>query len=92
MNVVINIIKGAKTGQRFEFKDRPTISVGRGPTCDVAMDPMLDTLASTNHAEIRVGADGSLWYVDNNSSNGSGTTTDVGKCRRHRLGCHLSSA
>ena len=60
MQVIIDILRGARTGQRLQFTDQSVITVGRDPQAHIALDPHQDILASTRHAEIRVGAEFAL--------------------------------
>ncbi len=69
--LTVDILRGARAGTRLTFPDKAVISIGRDPVADVALDAHQDVLASTRHAELRLGADGSLTYLDLGSSNGS---------------------
>ncbi len=71
MRIIVEVLRGARTGQRMEFLDRAVITVGRDPSSDILLDPTQDVLASTRHAEIRTTPQGYLQWVDLGSSNGS---------------------
>lgn len=71
MRVIVEIQRGARAGVCLKFEGKTKITVGRDPASDVALDPNFDSLASTRHAEIRIGSDKSAWWVDLGSSNGS---------------------
>ncbi|MFH2007441.1 MAG: trypsin-like peptidase domain-containing protein [bacterium] len=71
MQLVIDIIRGALAGQRLAFPHQRVVSIGRDPRSDVTLDAHQDILASTRHAEVHLGPDNSLTYVDLGSSNGS---------------------
>jgi V8-like Glu-specific endopeptidase len=71
MQLTVDIARGALTGQRLTFPNQTVISIGRDPGSDVVLDAHQDILASTRHAEVRLGVDGSITYLDLGSSNGS---------------------
>ena len=71
MQLTVDIARGARAGQRLTFPNQTVISIGRDPQADVVLDAHQDILASTRHAEVRLGADGSITYLDLGSSNGS---------------------
>ncbi len=71
MQLTVDIARGARTGQRLTFPNQTVISIGRDPGADVVLDAHQDILASTRHAEVRLGVDGSITYLDLGSSNGS---------------------
>lgn len=75
MRVVIDHIAGSRAGQRQEFPaaEGPSrVRFGRHPECEVSFDPHRDIDASSRHAELRAGGDGSAWVlVDLGSSNGT---------------------
>jgi S1-C subfamily serine protease len=70
VKVTIEILSGARAGQRFEFEDPPILRFGRHPSCDVAFDPIADRDASSRHAEVRKEGD-TLFLYDLGSSNGT---------------------
>jgi len=71
MQLTVDIARGARAGQRLTFPNQTVISIGRDPQADIVLDAHQDLLASTRHAEVRLGADGSITYLDLGSSNGS---------------------
>ncbi len=70
MKVRIEILSGARTGQRLEFEDPTVLRFGRHPSNDVAFDPEADRDASSRHAELRREGE-SLVLYDLGSSNGT---------------------
>ena len=71
MWVILEVLRGGREGHRQEFKDKSTITVGRNVHCDLVLDPHSDNLASGVHGEVRRASDGSHWWIDRGSSNGS---------------------
>ncbi len=71
MKVQVDIVGGARAGQRLSFDAgaRP-IRFGRHPDNDVAFDAERDRDASGRHAELRVDG-GQLWLFDLGSANGT---------------------
>lgn len=71
MKVVIEIVGGARAGQRLTLDAgaRP-LRFGRHPDNDVAFDAERDRDASGRHAELRVDG-GQLWLYDLGSANGT---------------------
>lgn len=71
MWVIVEVLRGGRTGHRQEFKDKSTITVGRNVHCDLVLDAHSDNLASGVHGEVRRASDGTHWWIDRGSSNGS---------------------
>ena len=71
MKLTIDIVGGARAGQRltFDANGKP-IRIGRHPDNDVAFDAERDRDASGRHAELRVDG-GQLWLYDLGSANGT---------------------
>lgn len=69
MAIELRILSGARAGQSQIFQ-KPTISIGRHPDCDLRFDATRDLDVSTKHAEIRA-ADGKYTLVDAQSTNGT---------------------
>lgn len=70
MKVVVDIVGGARAGQRLTFDAAKPIRFGRQPDCEVAFDPERDRDASGRHAELRLDG-GQLWLYDLGSANGT---------------------
>lgn len=70
MKVVVEIVFGARAGQRLELDDPQVIRFGRHPSNDVAFDPERDRDASSRHAELRLEA-GIFYLTDLGSANGT---------------------
>jgi V8-like Glu-specific endopeptidase len=70
VKVVVEIVAGARAGQRFELDADKPIRLGRHPDNDVAFDPEADRDVSGHHCELR-GEGGQLWLVDVGSANGT---------------------
>lgn len=70
MKVVVEIIAGARAGQRLELDVTTPIRLGRHPDCEVAFDPEADRDASGRHCELRLEG-GKLIVVDLGSANGT---------------------
>lgn len=70
MKVVVEIVAGARAGQRLELDDLPVIRFGRHPSNEVAFDKDRDRDASSRHAELRVEG-GALYLYDLGSANGT---------------------
>ncbi|MBM4194341.1 MAG: FHA domain-containing protein [Gemmatimonadetes bacterium] len=69
MRVEFRITGGTRAGQAESF-EKPTITIGRHPTCDLRFDAERDTDVSTRHAELTV--DGSTVTLrDIGSTNGT---------------------
>jgi S1-C subfamily serine protease len=70
VKVVVDIVAGARAGQRLTLDAARPIRFGRAPDNDVAFDPERDRDASGRHAELRL--DGTeLWVYDLGSANGT---------------------
>lgn len=70
MKVTIDIVAGARAGQRLTLEATRPIRFGRQPDCEVAFDAERDRDASGRHAELRVDG-GQLWLYDLGSANGT---------------------
>ena len=70
MKVTIDIVAGARAGQRLTLDAAQPIRFGRQPDCEVAFDAERDRDASGHHAELRVDG-GQLWLYDLGSANGT---------------------
>jgi S1-C subfamily serine protease len=69
MPIELRILTGARAGQRESF-DKPVVTVGRHPTCDMRFDAHQDLEVSTRHGEIRA-EDGHYALYDTQSTNGT---------------------
>ncbi|MFN0279587.1 MAG: PrsW family glutamic-type intramembrane protease [Pyrinomonadaceae bacterium] len=69
MKLHLRIMTGTLAGQQFELESG-FLSVGRGETCSVRLDPLTERIASKQHAFIEARADG-YHLTDNNSTNGT---------------------
>jgi len=70
MRIVVEIIGGARAGQRLEFTAPAVIRFGRHPMNEVAFDPHGDRDASSRHAELRADVNG-VFVQDLQSANGT---------------------
>jgi hypothetical protein len=70
VKVVVEIVSGARAGQRLEFDDPQVVRFGRHPTCEVAFDAVADRDASSRHAELRREGAGYI-VADLGSANGT---------------------
>lgn len=71
MKLTIDIVGGARAGQRLTFDaGQKPIRFGRQPDNEVAFDAERDRDASGRHAELRVDG-GQLWLYDLGSANGT---------------------
>lgn len=70
MKVVVDIVAGARAGQRLTLDSARPIRFGRAPDNDVAFDAERDRGASGRHAELRRDGD-LLWLYDLGSANGT---------------------
>ncbi len=70
MKVVVDIVAGARAGQRLTLDSARPIRFGRAPDNDVAFDAERDRDASGRHAELRRDGD-LLWVFDLGSANGT---------------------
>jgi S1-C subfamily serine protease len=70
VKVVVDIVAGARAGQRLTLDSARPIRFGRAPDNDVAFDPDRDRDASGRHAELRMDR-GQLWLYDLGSANGT---------------------
>ncbi|HEX4458657.1 MAG TPA: FHA domain-containing protein, partial [Polyangia bacterium] len=70
MKVVVDIVAGARAGQRLTLDCARPIRFGRAPDNDVAFDAERDRDASGRHAELRRDGD-LLWVFDLGSANGT---------------------
>jgi S1-C subfamily serine protease len=70
VKVVVEIVAGARAGQRLTLDSARPIRFGRAPDNDVAFDPERDRDASGRHAELRMDG-GTLWIYDLGSANGT---------------------
>ncbi|MDH3289525.1 MAG: trypsin-like peptidase domain-containing protein [Gemmatimonadota bacterium] len=69
MKPQLRILSGARTGHTEVFS-KPSIAVGRHPSCDLCLDAERDLTVSAHHAVIL--RKGDRWYVrDTESSNGT---------------------
>ena len=69
MSVTLRVLTGARAGLEQTF-DKPVVTVGRHPMCDLRFDPDADRDVSARHAEIR--ARGDEWILrDSGSTNGT---------------------
>ena len=69
MAIELRILSGARAGQSQTFQ-KPTITIGRHPDCDLRFDATHDLDVSTKHAEIRA-LDGRYTLIDAQSTNGT---------------------
>jgi S1-C subfamily serine protease len=70
VKVVVDIVAGARAGQRLTLDCARPIRFGRAPDNDVAFDAERDRDASGRHAELRRDGD-LLWVFDLGSANGT---------------------
>jgi S1-C subfamily serine protease len=70
MRIVVEIIGGARAGERLEFTAPAVIRFGRHPMNEVAFDPHGDRDASSRHAELRADVSG-VFVQDLRSANGT---------------------
>jgi S1-C subfamily serine protease len=70
VKVVVDIVAGARAGQRLTLDSARPIRFGRAPDNDVAFDAERDRDASGRHAELRRDGD-VLWLYDLGSANGT---------------------
>jgi S1-C subfamily serine protease len=70
VKVVVEILDGARAGQRLTFDAPRTVRFGRHPDNEVAFDPQVDRDASSRHAELRL-ALGGYRLFDLGSANGT---------------------
>ena len=69
MKLTITINDGSLAGQRFELRNGH-MSIGRTATCTVRFDPLVEKIASSQHAFVEARA-GGFHLTDNNSTNGT---------------------
>lgn len=69
MKLQLKIDGGALAGQQFEL-ETGFLTIGRGETCSVRFDPLIDRAASKQHAFIEARSDG-YHLTDNQSTNGT---------------------
>jgi S1-C subfamily serine protease len=70
VKVVVDIVAGARAGQRLTLDSARPIRFGRAPDNEVAFDAERDRDASGRHAELRRDGD-LLWLYDLGSANGT---------------------
>jgi hypothetical protein len=70
VKIVVEILSGARTGQRLAFDAPAVLRFGRHPSNDIAFDPTQDRDASSRHAELRVEG-GVVYLYDVGSANGT---------------------
>jgi hypothetical protein len=70
VKVVVEIVSGARAGERLEFDGPRVLRFGRHPASDVAFHPERDRDASACHAELRQAGAGYL-LADLGSANGT---------------------
>lgn len=69
MKLRLTITSGSLAGQKFELESG-FLTVGRGSTCSIRFDPLIERIASKQHAFIEAKADG-YYVTDNQSTNGT---------------------
>lgn len=69
MKLTLLIESGSLAGKRFEL-ETGFMTIGRSETCSVRFDPLLERVASKQHAFIEAKQDG-FYITDNNSTNGT---------------------
>ena len=69
MKLTITINDGSLAGQQF-FLETGHLSIGRTETCSIRFDPMVEKIASSQHAFVETRPDG-FYLTDNNSTNGT---------------------
>lgn len=70
MRFRFTFVSGARAGQQVVV-DKRVVRIGRDPSCDVALDPVADAAASSNHAQIMLLDNGQVLLSDLGSSNGT---------------------
>jgi S1-C subfamily serine protease len=70
VKVVVEIVGGARAGQRLELDAARPIRLGRLPDNEVAFDPEADRDVSGRHCELRSESN-QLWLIDVGSANGT---------------------
>jgi len=70
MRFRIQIAAGGRAGQEVVVEGK-VVRIGRDPSSDVALDPVEDSQASTNHAQIMLMDNGEVLLSDLGSSNGT---------------------
>lgn len=70
MRFRFTFVSGARAGQEVVVEKR-VVRIGRDPSCDVALDPVADAAASSNHAQIMLLDNGQVLLSDLGSSNGT---------------------
>ena len=69
MKLRLTITSGSLSGKQFEL-ETGFLTIGRGDTCSVRLDPLTERIASKQHAFIEARADG-YYITDNQSTNGT---------------------
>ncbi len=69
MILTITIQDGSLAGRVFELKTGH-LSIGRTETCSIRFDPLVEKIASSQHAFVEARPDG-FFLTDNNSTNGT---------------------
>lgn len=69
MKLIVTINDGTLAGRHFEL-NKGHLSIGRGEHCSIKFDPLLEKIASKQHAFIEKRSDG-FYITDNNSTNGT---------------------
>jgi RsiW-degrading membrane proteinase PrsW (M82 family) len=69
MKLTIVINDGSLAGREFNL-ETGHLSIGRSATCSIRFDPLLEKIASSQHAFIESRPDG-FYITDNNSTNGT---------------------
>ncbi len=69
MKLRLRINNGTLAGRVFEIESG-FLTIGRGNTCSVRFDPLIERIASKQHAFIEAKADG-YYLTDNHSTNGT---------------------
>lgn len=69
MKLTITINDGSLAGEQF-FLTTGHLSIGRTATCTIRFDPLVEKIASSQHAFVEARPDG-FYITDNNSTNGT---------------------
>lgn len=69
MKLLIKINEGSLAGREFDLS-AGHLSIGRLANCSIRFDPLVETIASSQHAFVERRADG-FYLTDNNSTNGT---------------------
>lgn len=69
MKLYLTISSGSLAGQNYDL-ETGFVTIGRSDTCSVRFDPMVERIASKQHAFIEAKADG-FYLTDNKSTNGT---------------------